>query len=294
MLITHVVRGNEYLTSTPKYKLLYEALGWDVPLFIHLPLALNETGRKIGKRYGDPSVPQLIEMGYLPEAIINYAALLGWSPPEGEARSKILSANNMADAGGSHEMLSLRDLTLFFDYRHISKSPSIYDPKKFAWVNGEHIKRLHPDTFYEMALPVLKDAVKTPGIDYKKLAQMTQTRVNFIQECAGLVDFIDTLPDYGAELFTHKKMKTNPEIAKKALEVSAEALASFNDWSNDALYAFLTKAAEDNGLARSQILWPVRTALSGKPSSPCGATELCELLGKDESLRRIQTGITKL
>jgi glutamyl-tRNA synthetase len=276
MRITHVVRGNEYLTSTPKYKLLYEALGWEVPIFVHLPLALNESGRKIGKRYGDPSVPQLIEMGFLPEALVNYTALLGWSPPD------------------NIEIFTLAELTEAFDYRHISKSPSIFDMTKFTWVNGEHIKRLPFEKYCELALPVLKEAVKTPGIDYKKLAAMTQTRVNFIHEAAGLLDFIDTLPDYEAELYTHKKMKTDGVIAKKALELSLDALASFNDWTNDALYAEATRLAEANGMKNSQILWPIRTALSGKPTSPCGATELCELLGKDETLARIKTGIDKL
>ncbi len=276
MEITHVVRGNEYLTSTPKYKLLYEALGWDIPLFIHLPLALNETGRKIGKRNGDASVPQLIEMGFLPEAVINYAALLGWSPPD------------------NNEIFSLDELSAAFDYRHISKSPSIFDMKKFAWVNSEHIKRLPPDKYYELSLPILKEAVKTPGADYQKLAAMTQTRVSFIKDAAGLLDFIDTLPDYDAELFTHKKMKTNGETAKKGLQVSLEALSWFNDWNNDALFNELVRVSEVNGLVKSQVLWPVRTALSGKPTSPCGATELCELLGKEETLRRIKIGIDKL
>jgi glutamyl-tRNA synthetase len=276
MRITHVLRADEFISSTPKHILLYEAFGWELPVFHHLPLVLNASGRKIGKRYGDPSIPQLIEMGFLPEAIVNYTALLGWSPPD------------------NTEIFSLAELTEVFDPSRISKSPSIFDMKKFTWVNGEHIKRLPFEKYYELALPVLKEAVKTPGMDYAKLAAMTQTRVNFIHEAAGLLDFIDKLPDYDAELYTHKKMKTDASIAKKALELSLEALPAFEDWTNDALYAEAARLAEANGMKNSQILWPIRTALSGKPASPCGATELCELLGRDETLARIKVGIDKL
>jgi glutamyl-tRNA synthetase len=276
MRITHVLRADEFISSTPKHILLYQAFGWELPVFHHLPLVLNASGRKIGKRYGDPSIPQLIEMGFLPEAIVNYTALLGWSPPD------------------NTEIFSLAELSEVFDPGRISKAPSIFDMTKFTWVNGEHIKRMPFEKYYELALPVLKEAVKTPGIDYKKLAAMTQTRVNFVHEAAGLLDFIDTLPDYDAELYTHKKMKTDAVIAKKALEISLEALASFDDWTNDALYAEATRLAEANGMKNSQILWPIRTALSGKPTSPCGATELCELLGREETLARIKTGISKL
>ena len=276
MAITHVARGSEYLTSTPKYKLLYEALGWDVPIFVHLPLLQNENGQKLGKRNGATSIPDFLKAGFLPEAIINYAALCGWSPPD------------------NREIFSLTELTEIFDAKHISKSPSTFDMIKMTWVNAEHIKALPPEIFCEMATPYLKETVKKPGTDYTTLAKMTQSRVNFVKECGGLVDFIDELCDYDIELFTHKKMKTNPEIAKRGLEVALTALEPLNEWTHDALGQAITKAAEDSGLSKGQILWPIRTALSGKATTPCGATEICELLGKDETLKRLDVGVRKL
>ena len=272
MAITHVARGSEYLTSTPKYKLLYEALGWEVPLFVHLPLILNSTGQKISKRSGAASIPDLIAQGYLPEAIVNYAALLGWSP------------------GGNTEIFSLAELIKIFEPKNISKSPSSFDPVKLTWVNAEHIKAMEADKYYALALPYLQEAVKTPGANYQALAKITQSRVNFIKDCGELVDFIDTLRDYDIELYTHKKMKTNPEIAKQGLEVAIAALSPLPQWNHEALGEAITQAAADSGLTKGQILWPIRTALSGKATTPCGATEICELLGKEESLRRLHIG----
>ncbi|MCL1862664.1 MAG: glutamate--tRNA ligase, partial [Defluviitaleaceae bacterium] len=274
MAITHVVRGSEYLTSTPKYKLLYEALGWDIPIFVHLPLLQNEHGQKISKRHGDASIPQLLEQGFLPEAIVNYAALLGWSPSD------------------NREIFTLSELEKVFEMKNISKSPSAVDLNKLKWVNGEHIKALPTEEFYNLALPYLKERVK--NADYAALAKITQSRVTFAKECAELVDFIDELPDYDIELYTHKKMKTNPEIAKQSLGLSLTALQSLSDWNHDALFATVSNIAETNGLKNGQVLWPIRTALSGKATTPCGATEICELLGKDETLRRIEIGLEKL
>ncbi|MCL1882510.1 MAG: glutamate--tRNA ligase [Defluviitaleaceae bacterium] len=276
MAITHVVRGSEYLTSTPKYKLLYEALGWEIPFFVHLPLLQNAQGKKIGKRNGDASVPQLFEMGFLPEAIVNYAALLGWSPSD------------------NREIFTLAELENVFEMKNISKSPSTFDMDKLRWVNGEHIKALSPETFYEMALPFLKEAVKKSGVDYTALAKMTQSRVSVVKDAGELVDFIDKLPEYDIELYTHKKMKTNPEVAKQALGLAIEGLAKLGEWNHDALFAAVATIAEANGLKNGQILWPIRTALSGKPTTPCGATEICEILGKDETLRRLETGLNKV
>ena len=276
MAITHVARGSEYLTSTPKYKLLYEALDWDIPIFVHLPLLLNATGQKISKRNGDASIPQLLSEGFLPEAIINYAALLGWSPAD------------------NREIFSLAELIEIFESKNISKSPSTFDVVKLTWVNAEHIKALPPEVFYEMALPYLKASVTKPGIDYAVLAKMTQSRVSFIKDCGELVDFIDELPEYDIELYTHKKMKTNPEVAKQGLAVAIKTLEGLAEWNHDALFQAVSKAAEENGLAKGQILWPIRTALSGKASTPCGATEICELLGKEESLKRLAHGLKKL
>jgi len=276
MAITHVARGSEYLTSTPKYKLLYDALGWDVPIFVHLPLLTNENGQKLGKRNGATSIPDLLAMGFLPEAVINYAALCGWSPPDNK------------------EIFSLAELIKVFESKNISKSPSTFDIIKLTWVNAEHIKALPPEVFYEMALPYLKQSVKKPGIDYAALAKITQSRVNFIKDCGELVDFIDHLRDYDIELFTHKKMKTNPEVAVQGLKAAIAALEGVTDWKHDTLFQAASKAAEDNGLAKGQVLWPIRTALSGKASTPCGATEICELLGKEETLRRLTIGLEKL
>jgi glutamyl-tRNA synthetase len=275
MEITHVMRGCEYLTSTPKYKLLYEAFGWEVPLYVHLPLMTNEDGKKISKRHGDASIPELVAEGFLPGAIVNYAALLGWSPAD------------------NREIFTLDELVKIFEVRQISKSPSIFDMKKMAWMNGEHIKRLAADEFYNMALPMLKEVVTKPGTDYRQLAEMAQSRVQFIKECIPLFDFIDTLPDYDIGLYTHKKMKTTPEIAKQALELAVVMFEPLPEWTHAFLYETMVTCAEKNSLTKSQILWPVRTALSGKPTSPCGAAELCALLGKDETMRRLQIGIDK-
>ncbi|MCL2528493.1 MAG: glutamate--tRNA ligase, partial [Defluviitaleaceae bacterium] len=276
MAITHVVRGCEYLTSTPKYTLLYEALGWPVPIFVHLPLLVNESGQKLSKRYGAASVPQFIADGFLPEAIINYAALLGWSPSD------------------NREIFTLAELEQIFNSKNISKSPSTFDIVKMTWVNGEHIKALPAEEYLTLALPYLQAAVKKPGADYIRLAAITQPRVSFVKDCAGLVDFIDTLPDYDIELYTHKKMKTNPEIARETLKLAIAALESLTEWNHTAIGEAAAKAAEENGYSKGQILWPIRTALSGKPTTPCGATEVAELLGKDESLKRLAIGLEKL
>lgn len=278
MAITHVARGSEYLTSTPKYKLLYEALGWEVPIFVHLPLLQNENGQKLGKRNGAISIPQLLEMGFLPEAIVNYAALLGWSP------------------GDNKEIFSLEELIEIFEQKNISKSPSTFDMVKLTWVNGEHIRAMSQEKFYEYALPYLEAAVKKENIDYRVLAKITQSRVSFFKDAGELVDFIDELREYDIELYTHKKMKTNPEVAKKGLQVAIDALSCLQecDWVHDNLSQAISQAAENNALSKGQLLWPIRTALSGKATTPCGATEICELLGKDETLQRLNIGLEHL
>lgn len=276
MEITHVVRGSEYLTSTPKYKLLYEALEWEVPIFVHLPLLQNSSGQKISKRNGDASISDLLDAGYLPDAIINYAALLGWSPTDNK------------------EIFSLKELSEIFNMKNISKSPSTFDMVKLTWVNGEHIKRLEPEVFLSMALPYIKESVKKEGIDHAYLAKISQSRVNLVKECGELMNFIDELPDYDIALYTHKKMKTNAGVAENGLNAAIPALEALTEWTNEAISFALATAAEGGGLTKGQVLWPVRTALSGKASTPCGATEICELLGKEESLRRLAVGLSKL
>jgi glutamyl-tRNA synthetase len=281
MAITHVVRGSEYLTSTPKYVLLYEALGWKTPVFVHLPLLQNPDGTKISKRHGAKSIIELIDEGYLPQAIINYAAFLGWSP-SGEYATR--------------EIFTLTELEQIFDTAHISKSPSTFDEKKLAWMNAEHIKIIPFKEYYDLALPFLRQAVKTPGADMQELARITQTRVQFVKECGALVDFIDALPEYDIELYTHKKMKTDAAVALTALKAAKETYAtvSAENWAAEALQTAANTAAEASGLKNGQILWSVRTALSGKATTPCGASEIAVLLGREETLHRLAAGITKL
>lgn len=276
MAITHVVRGSEYLTSTPKYNLLYEAFGWDIPTYVHLPLMLNEQGEKISKRRGDASFQDLLDMGYLPEAIVNYIAFLGWSSPD------------------NREYFTLADLIEAFNVKNISKSPSLFDYKKLGWVNGEHIKNMPENDFYKIAAPILQSSINKPGVDFKYIAKMVQSRIQLIKEIPEMVDFIDQLPDYDPELFTHKKMKTDSPIALKALQTILPIYKDINTWDSESLSAAATECAKNLEFKNSQVLWPIRTALSGKPSSPCGASELCVLLGKEESLKRLEAGILKL
>ena len=275
MNITHVVRGSEYLSSTPKYNLLYEAFGWEIPTYIHLPAVMKDQHNKLSKRNGDASFQDLVAKGYLPKAIINYIALLGWSP----------SVNQ--------EIFTMDELIKIFDIKGLSKSPAIFDIVKLTWMNGEYIKMMPFDEFYEKAEPYLKESVRS-GVDLKMLAGFIQTRIGTFQDIAEMVDFVDTLPEYSVDLYTHKKMKTNPEIAVSSLKLSIPFLKEIEEWTNENLYAKLVELAQANEMKNGQILWPVRTALSGKPTSPCGATELCVLLGKEETIKRLEKGLAML
>lgn len=276
MHITHVVRGDEYLSSTPKYNLLYDAFGWDIPTYIHLPPVMKDQHSKLSKRNGDASFQDLLEKGYLPEAIINYIALLGWSP----------SVNC--------EIFTIDELVEAFDIKGLSKSPAIFDPVKLTWMNGEYIKKLDFDKFYSLAEPVLKASVKTDGIDLKKLASYVQTRIGTINEIADMVDFVDELPKYETSLYVHKKMKTTEEMCLEHLKKAVPVLEGLKEWTNESIYNALIALIGELGIKNGQMLWPVRTALSGKPTSPCGASELAELLGKEESLKRLNKGIEML
>ena len=275
MNITHVVRGSEYLSSTPKYNLLYEAFGWEIPTYIHLPAVMKDQHNKLSKRNGDASFQDLVAKGYLPKAIINYIALLGWSP----------SVNQ--------EIFTMDELIKIFDIKGLSKSPAIFDIVKLTWMNGEYIKMMPFDEFYEKAEPYLKESVRS-GVDLKMLAGFIQTRIGTFQDIAEMVDFVDTLPEYSVDLYTHKKMKTNPEIAVSSLKLSIPFLKEIEEWTNENLYAKLVELAQANEMKNGQILWPIRTALSGKPTSPCGATELCVLLGKEETIKRLEKGLAML
>ncbi len=275
MGITHVVRGNEYLSSSPKYNRLYEAFGWEVPTYVHLPLITDENQRKLSKRSGHSSFEDLLEQGFLTEAVVNYIALLGWSPED------------------NREIFSLDELIKEFDYHRISKSPAVFDIVKLKWMNGEYLKAMDFDKFYEYAKPYL-EKVLTKGQDLKKIAAMVKTRIEIFPDIADLVDFFEELPDYDIEMYTHKKMKTNAETSLSVLQEVLPILEKQEDYSNDALYQTLVEYIGEKGYKNGYVLWPIRTAVSGKQMTPAGATEIMEILGKEESLARIRTGINKL
>lgn len=275
MGITHVVRGNEYLSSSPKYNRLYDAFGWEVPEYVHCPLITDENHQKLSKRSGHSSYEDLIEQGFLSEAVVNFVALLGWSPEDNE------------------EIFSLEELVKRFDYHHLSKSPAVFDYTKLKWMNGEYLKAMDFDRFYEMAEPYLKEAVKK-DYDLKKIAAMVKTRIEIFPDIKEHVDFFDALPDYDVAMYTHKKMKTNAETSLAVLKDLLPRLEAQEDYSNDALYALLSAYVEEKGYKNGYVMWPVRTAVSGKQMTPGGATELMEMLGKEESLTRIKKGIEKL
>ncbi len=275
MGITHVVRGNEYLSSSPKYNRLYEAFGWEVPAYIHCPLITDEEHKKLSKRCGHSSFEDLVEQGFLPEAIVNFVALLGWSPEE------------------DREIYSLEELVEAFDYRHISKAPSVFDYTKLKWMNGEYIKAMDFDTFYEIALPYIKETV-TRDCDPRKLAEMVKTRIEVFPDIQGLIDCFEKVPEYDCSLYAHKKMKTTEESSLEALKALLPMLEEQEDYSNDALYERLLECVKEKGCKNGQILWPIRIAMSGKQTTPCGASEMMEVLGKEESLKRLRAAIEKL
>ena len=275
MNITHVVRGNEYLSSSPKYQRLYDAFGWKSPVYIHLPLITDENHKKLSKRSGHSSFEDLIEQGFLTEAIVNYIALLGWSPED------------------NREIFTLDELIRDFDYRRISKSPAVFDYVKLKWMNGEYIKAMDFDKFYEMALPYIKEVI-TKDMDFAKIAAMVKTRIEVFPDIKEHIDFLESLPEYDVEMYTHKKMKTNAETSLEVLTEILPKLEAQEDYSNDALYAMLCDYVAEKGVKNGYVMWPIRTAVSGKQMTPGGATELMELLGKEESIARIKAGIALL
>ena len=279
MGITHVVRGSEYLSSAPKYNLLYEAFGWEIPTYVHCSPVMRDAQHKMSKRHGDPSYEDLIADGYLTKAVLNYVALLGWSPRGALAEQEFFTLPELVDA---------------FDIGGISKSPAIFDIQKLKWMNAEYMKKLSPDEFYEKAEPWLQKAISNPAIDLKAVAALVQPRCEILSDLPERVDFLDKLPDYDTALYVHKKSKTTLENSLASLKAILPALEAQEDWSNDALYATLTALAEQLGVKNSIVLWPLRVAVSGKASTPGGATELCALLGKAESLARIRDGIARL
>lgn len=277
MEITHVVRGNEYLSSTPKYNRLYEAFGWEIPTYVHLPLITDEEHKKLSKRSGHSSFEDIIEQGFLPEAVVNFIALLGWSPEENK------------------EIFTLDELIKEFDYRRINKSPSVFDMGKLRWMNGEYIKAMDFDRFYEMALPYMKAALtRDYDFDFKKIAEMVKTRIEVFPDIAPLITFFNELPEYDIAMYTHKKMKTNAESSLEVLKDILPMLEAQEDYSNDALYQLLLSYVAEKDVKNGYVMWPIRTAVSGMQMTPAGATEIMEVLGKEESIKRIKKGIELL
>lgn len=275
MEITHVVRGNEYLSSSPKYNRLYDAFGWEVPKYVHCPLITDENHQKLSKRCGHSSYEDLVEQGFLTEAIVNFVALLGWSP------------------SSNQEIFSLEELIAEFDYLHMSKSPAVFNYTKLKWMNGEYIKKMDFEAFYEMALPYIKEVI-TKDIDTKKIAEMVKTRIEVFPDIKDLIDFFETLPEYDPQMYVHKKMKTTTESSLEVLKELLPIFEQLDDYSNDSLYQTLVSYVEQKGCKNGYAMWPVRTAVSGKQMTPAGATEIMEVLGKEESLARIRKGIELL
>lgn len=275
MEITHVVRGNEYLSSTPKYTRLYNAFGWDEPEYIHCPLITNEEHQKLSKRSGHSSFEDLVEQGFVTEAIVNFIALLGWSPASNE------------------EIFSLEELIKEFDYHNINKSPSVFDMNKLRWMNSEYIKRMDNEQYYEYAIPYIKEAIHKE-YDLKFIADLVKTRIETFLDIKDMIDFLDELPEYDVAMFTHKKMKTNSENSLQVLQDVLPRFEALDDYSiasiEGVLMGYIAEKEIKNGLG----LWPVRTAVSGKQSTPGGAYEIMNILGKEESLRRIRIAIEKL
>ena len=275
MGITHVVRGNEYLSSSPKYNRLYAAFGWDVPVYVHCPLITNEEHKKLSKRCCHSSYEDLIEQGFVTEAVVNYVALLGWCPSD------------------NREIFSLEELVEAFDYHHMNKSPAVFDMGKLRWMNGEYIKAMDFDKFYERALPYLKEAIHK-DLDLKKIASQVKTRIEVFPEIKELIDFYEEVPEYDTQMYCHKKMKTTEETSLNLLKEVLPLLEAQDDYSNDALFEALVAFGKEHGYKTGYIMWPIRTALSGKQTTPAGATEILEILGKEESIKRIHAAIEKL
>jgi len=278
MGITHVVRGNEYLSSAPKYNRLYEAFGWDVPVYIHCPLITDENHAKLSKRSGHSSFEDLLEQGFLTEAIVNYVALLGWCPKD------------------NREIFSLEELVKEFDYHNISKSPAVLDMTKLRWMNGEYIKAMDFEPYYEMAKPYIQEAVHKEMSEeaLRKIAQMVKTRIEVFPDIPPMVEFFESLEDYSTDLYFNKKWKVDQEKSLTVLEEVLPLFEAHEDYTNDALYSVLQGYAAGKGYKGGFVIWPVRIALSGRQVTPAGATEIMEVLGKEESLARLRTGIEKL
>ena len=279
MGITHVVRGSEYLSSAPKYNLLYEAFGWSIPTYVHCSPVMRDAQNKMSKRHGDPSYEDLIAQGYLTEAVLNYVALLGWSP-KGDIAEQ--------------EVFSLRELAQVFDISGISKSPAIFDIAKLEHFNALYLRAMEPEAFHKVAEPYIRKSVKNPAIDTALIAPLLQARLETLNEIPEKVDFFDALPDYSTELYVNKKSKTTLESSLEILKDYLPVLENLTAWDHDSLYTSMVDYAAAHEIKNAKLMWPVRIAVAGKAVTPGGAVEICQILGKEESLRRIRAGIEKL
>ena len=276
MAISHVIRGTEYLSSTPKYNLLYEAFGWTPPVYMHLPVVMKDATRKISKRHGDPGFEDLLKQGYLRDAIINFIALLGWAPKD------------------DREFYTLDDLIEAFNIEGLSKSPAIFNTDKLVWFNAEYIKKLDFKEYLEIVTPWFDQALKGKGIDYRYLAGLMQSRTEVFDRVPDMVRFLAELPDYQIDLYSHKKMKTDPALALTVLKLALSRVEALEDFSEESVKESLMGLATEKEMKTGQVMWPVRVALSGLPSTPGGATEIAYLLGKDETVQRLTIGINFL
>ena len=275
MEITHVVRGNEYLSSAPKYNRIYEAFGWDIPVYVHCPLITDETHQKLSKRCGHSSYEDLLDQGFVSEASGNYVALLGWSPSD------------------NREIYTLDELVQTFDYHLIYKSPAVFDYVKLNWRIGEYIKKIDFEPFYERALPYMKEVLKK-DYNFKKIAGMVQTRIETFPDIPALIDFFEEVPEYDSAMYCHKKMKTNEETSLTVLKEVLPVLEEQEDYTNDPLFETLSAFVKEHGYKNGYVMWPLRTAVSGKQMTPAGATEIMEIIGKDETIKRVKAAIEKL
>ncbi len=276
MGITHVMRGMEYLSSTPRYNYLYNALGWEIPTYIHLPTVMRDATHKLSKRDGDAYYSDYMEKGYLTEALINYLALVGWNP------------------GTDQEFFSLPELVKAFDVTRINKAPGIFDVNKLTWFNAEYIRRMDPQKYLEMVTPWFDKVLAGKGIDYPRLAQLMQERTEIFSRVPEMVAFLGALPDYDLSLYTHKKMKTDAAVSRASLEMVRPVLAGISEWTEPVIHDTLMAAIAEHGLKNGAVLWPLRIAISGQASTPGGAIEIAWLLGKEETLRRVDDGLRRL
>lgn len=274
MEISHVVRGNEYISSTPKYNLIYETFGWTPPVYVHVPQVMKDAQHKLSKRNGDASFQDLVAKGYLPEAILNYIALLGWNP------------------GDDREIFSLQELEECFSTERLNKSPAIFDITKLRWMNGCYIRNLSAEEFHKLAEPYYKNIRK--NINFKALSAVLQPRIELLNQIEEDTEFFASVPEYDISLYENKKMKTNPGVALKALKLALPVIQNITEWSNESLFDTLKGVAEANEMKNGQILYPVRIALSGRETTPGGATEIAFILGKEETLKRITDAVNKL